>query len=162
GPSDAPPDELVYAPFSDYSCYVTIANKSDEELERGPTTADDGYYVSYPPATIPAGGTAELWIQDLPRIEGSRGGTAYTPAAARRYSTTPPPGARRSSRPRRARRPRRSPPTPSLPEGTPSSSTSRSTRAARTVSSPGLPAACWRSRSRRPGSSTTRARTSSI
>jgi UDP-2,3-diacylglucosamine pyrophosphatase LpxH len=80
GQCDAPPDELVYAPFSDFSCYVTITNSMAEALERGTASADNGFYVSYPPATIAAGATARFWMQDLAGVHGAEGGTMYRPA----------------------------------------------------------------------------------
>jgi len=73
----APIDHLVYAPFSDYSCYVTIKNTTSDDLERVAETEDEGYYVARPPAAIPAGSTARFWLQDFPGPLGSGGGTAY-------------------------------------------------------------------------------------
>jgi UDP-2,3-diacylglucosamine pyrophosphatase LpxH len=80
GQCDAAPDELVYAPFSDFSCYLTITNSTSEDLERDTATADNGFYVSYPPTTIAAGATARFWIQDLGGIHGAEGGTTYRTA----------------------------------------------------------------------------------
>jgi UDP-2,3-diacylglucosamine pyrophosphatase LpxH len=73
------PDQLVYAPFSDFSCYVTITNGTSEDLRRTAETADNGYYVTHPPDTIAAGATARFWLQDLPGIHGAEGGTTYAP-----------------------------------------------------------------------------------
>jgi UDP-2,3-diacylglucosamine hydrolase len=73
----APIDHLVYPPFSDYSCYVTIKNATSDDLERAAESADEGYYVTMPPVEIPAGGTARLWLQDFPGVLGSGGSTAY-------------------------------------------------------------------------------------
>jgi hypothetical protein len=73
----APTDRVVYPPFSDFSCYVTIKNTTSDVLERVSETADDGYYVTEPPHEVPAGGTGRLWLQDFPGIHGSGGGTAY-------------------------------------------------------------------------------------
>jgi UDP-2,3-diacylglucosamine hydrolase len=78
GPFDgAPPDRVVYPPFSDFSCYVTIENTTADALERVAETADEGYYVAAPPAEIPAGGTGRFWLQDFPGVHGSGGGSAY-------------------------------------------------------------------------------------
>jgi hypothetical protein len=80
GPSEcAPADQLVYSPFSDFSCYVTITNPTSEDLQRTEETADNGYYVTDPPRTIPSGATARIWLQDLPGIFGAEGGTTYAP-----------------------------------------------------------------------------------
>lgn len=81
GPFDgAPADQLVYAPFSDYSCYVTIANETADELNRVSESADYGYYVVDPPETIAAGETARFWLQDLAGLHGAEGGSTYEPA----------------------------------------------------------------------------------
>jgi UDP-2,3-diacylglucosamine pyrophosphatase LpxH len=74
------PDQVVYAPSSDFSCYVTITNGTSEDLQRTAETADNGYYVTNPPSTIAAGATARFWLQDLPGIHGAEGGTTYAPA----------------------------------------------------------------------------------
>ena len=74
------PDQIVYAPFSDNSCYVTIANQTTEDLERVSDSADEGYYVTQPPDMIAAGATARFWLQDFAGPEGSAGGAIYTPA----------------------------------------------------------------------------------
>jgi UDP-2,3-diacylglucosamine pyrophosphatase LpxH len=74
------PDQLVYAPFSDFSCYVTIANKTTGNLERVSASADAGYYVTQPPDTIAAGTTARFWLQDFPGLQGAEGAAVYEPA----------------------------------------------------------------------------------
>lgn len=82
GPSPSTsPDQVVYAPFSDFSCYITIANGTSEDLKRTGETADTGYYVTDPPDTIAAGATARFWLQDLPGIQGAEGGTTYVPSS---------------------------------------------------------------------------------
>jgi UDP-2,3-diacylglucosamine pyrophosphatase LpxH len=75
-----PSDQLVYDPFMDYSCYVTIKNDTREELERVDETVGNGYYVSHPPAKIAPGATGRLWLQDLAGLSGSEGGTTYATA----------------------------------------------------------------------------------
>jgi hypothetical protein len=79
GQCDAPPDQLVYAPFSDFSCYVTIKNETSDELDRDTASVDNGFYVSYPPATVPAGATGRFWLQDLAGLHGSEGASTYSP-----------------------------------------------------------------------------------
>lgn len=73
----APADQVVYSPFSDFSCYVTVANTTSDDLERVAETADDGYYVAAPPAEIPAGSTGRFWLQDFPGPFGTGGGASY-------------------------------------------------------------------------------------
>lgn len=80
GPSEfTSADQLVYAPFSDFSCYVTITNGTSVDLQRAAETVDNGYYVTDPPGTIVAGATARFWLQDLPGIQGAEGGATYVP-----------------------------------------------------------------------------------
>ena len=70
---DGEPDQIMYEPFSDFSCYVTIDNSGSQDLVKVSDTADNGYYVSAPPQTIAAGDTAEIWLQDFAGIHGGRG-----------------------------------------------------------------------------------------
>ena len=79
---EPPSDQLVYAPFMDFSCYVSVANRTSQDMERVAATADNGYYVSAPPALIPAGATARIWLQDLAGIHGAEGGATYKVADA--------------------------------------------------------------------------------
>jgi UDP-2,3-diacylglucosamine pyrophosphatase LpxH len=81
GPANnGPSDQVVYAPDLDYSCYVTITNNTSNALERVTQTVDQGYSVTYPPATIAPGTTGRFWIQDLPGPFGAEGGTTYVAA----------------------------------------------------------------------------------
>lgn len=73
-----PSDQLVYEPFMDFSCYVTIRNDSKQELERVDEKVDYGYYVSHPPQKIAPGATGHLWLQDFVGIHGAEGSTKYT------------------------------------------------------------------------------------
>jgi UDP-2,3-diacylglucosamine pyrophosphatase LpxH len=78
GPIDkAPFDHIVYEPILDYSCYVTITNHTSKSLQRVTETADNGFYVTHPPATIAPGATGRFWIQDLPGPQGAEGRTTY-------------------------------------------------------------------------------------
>lgn len=74
-----PSDQVVYAPFMDYSCYVTVENDSSEELERTAESVTAGYYVSDPPQTIAPGKTGRFWLQDYAGVEGAEGGVRYEP-----------------------------------------------------------------------------------
>ena len=75
-----PPDQVIYEPFMDFSCYVTIKNDTTEELTRVGETVDNGYYVSDPPAKIAPGATGRFWLQDLAGPHGAEGGTTYITA----------------------------------------------------------------------------------
>ncbi len=78
--NNTPSDHVVYAPDMDYSCYVTITNKTSNPLERVTQQADHGYYVTYPPAAIAPGATGRFWLQDLPDAFGAEGAATYAPA----------------------------------------------------------------------------------
>jgi UDP-2,3-diacylglucosamine pyrophosphatase LpxH len=77
-PTSAPPDQLVYSPFEDYSCYVRINNGSTD-LVLQTAGASSGYYATKPPARIPANQTGEFWIQDYFGTAGSAGTATYIP-----------------------------------------------------------------------------------
>jgi UDP-2,3-diacylglucosamine pyrophosphatase LpxH len=79
-PDRAPADQLVYAPFDDFSCYLTITNNTSGELTRAAESADNGYYVARPPQKIAAGATERFWIQDFAGVHGAEGGAAYRAA----------------------------------------------------------------------------------
>jgi UDP-2,3-diacylglucosamine pyrophosphatase LpxH len=73
----APPDRTVFAPFEDFSCYVTIHNEGPDDLEKVSEQADNGFYVSAPPHRIAARETAQIWLQDLAGIHGAEGSVTY-------------------------------------------------------------------------------------
>lgn len=75
--TSAPPDQLVYSPFEDLSCYVKIKNNSPTDLDLKTSEAKHGYYATKPPARIPANQTGEFWIQDFPGPAGSAGTATY-------------------------------------------------------------------------------------
>lgn len=76
--TDVPPDRIVYPPFQDYSCYVSIFNRCGSCLDCAGSTVTEGYYVVSPPPKIGPGECARIWIQDNPGIYGSKGSATYT------------------------------------------------------------------------------------
>jgi UDP-2,3-diacylglucosamine pyrophosphatase LpxH len=74
------PDHVVFAPFMDYSCYVRIANNTNNELVKRAQDAQYGNYVVLPPNRIPANTTVDIWLQDLPGIHGAEGSVTYSQA----------------------------------------------------------------------------------
>jgi UDP-2,3-diacylglucosamine pyrophosphatase LpxH len=76
----APNDQIVFAPFMDYSCYVRIANNTEHVLVRQAQDAQYGVYVVPPPEQIPANTTADIWLQDLAGIHGAEGSVTYSRA----------------------------------------------------------------------------------
>jgi UDP-2,3-diacylglucosamine pyrophosphatase LpxH len=78
--ASAPPDQIVYSPSMDYSCYVKITNNGSRDLVRQNTAAQQGYYVVPPPAKIAANTTAEIWIEDYAGAQGAEGGVTYSQA----------------------------------------------------------------------------------
>jgi len=81
-----PHDKVVYPPFMDYSCYLSIENDTSEGLERVEESVDTGFYVSHPPQTIEPGAVGRFWLQDLAGLSGSEGGTAYESADGTRLA----------------------------------------------------------------------------
>jgi hypothetical protein len=75
-PTSAPPDQVVYSPFQDYSCYVKI-NNSPTDLVLQTSEVSSGYYATKPPARIPADQTGEFWIEDFAGPAGSAGTATY-------------------------------------------------------------------------------------
>jgi UDP-2,3-diacylglucosamine pyrophosphatase LpxH len=66
--------------FSDFSCYVRIENRSKTTLSlvRASVWSDDSIWVVPPPTDIPAGGRADIWLQDRLGAKGSDGRFTYT------------------------------------------------------------------------------------
>ncbi|KAB8141379.1 hypothetical protein F8S13_20000 [Chloroflexia bacterium SDU3-3] len=85
-PASAPPDTIVYSPFMDFSCYISIVNNSGGDLTYQTQSASRGYFVFPPPKTIRAGTTARLWIQDLPGAYGAEGAVTYTDSQGKRWA----------------------------------------------------------------------------
>jgi len=76
-PTSAPPDQVVYSPFQDYSCYVKINNNSPSDLVLQTSEVSSGYYATKPPARIPANQTGEFWIEDFAGPAGAAGTATY-------------------------------------------------------------------------------------
>ena len=66
--------------FMDFSCYVRIENRSKTALSLVPNSAQSnkGIWVVKPPKDIPAGGRADIWLQDKLGPQGSDGSFTYT------------------------------------------------------------------------------------
>jgi hypothetical protein len=66
--------------FMDFSCYVRIENRSKTALSLVPNSArsNKGIWVVKPPKDIPAGGRADIWLQDKLGPQGSDGRFTYT------------------------------------------------------------------------------------
>jgi UDP-2,3-diacylglucosamine pyrophosphatase LpxH len=77
GPASALPDRVVPRSFEDFSCYVRIVNNSTHALVTVIEEVEQGFKVVPPPARIPAGKTAQFWLQDLPGPLGSAGSAKY-------------------------------------------------------------------------------------
>lgn len=83
GPYPGRRSPVVQPPALDYSCYVRITNTGNAPmtLASAPPPAH-GYWVVPPPATIPAGGRADIWLQDLPGLQGTEGAVRYSRSGA--------------------------------------------------------------------------------
>ncbi|MGZ4186573.1 MAG: metallophosphoesterase [Solirubrobacteraceae bacterium] len=66
--------------FQDFSCYVRVENrtKTGLRLVRSSVRRNDSIWVVAPPAEIPAGGRADIWLQDKLGMQGSDGRFTYT------------------------------------------------------------------------------------
>jgi UDP-2,3-diacylglucosamine pyrophosphatase LpxH len=69
-------------PLQDFSCYVRIENRSKTALRLEPTSVKpslkDPLWIVGPPTDIPAGGRADIWLQDAFGMQGSDGRFTYT------------------------------------------------------------------------------------
>jgi UDP-2,3-diacylglucosamine pyrophosphatase LpxH len=74
-----PKAELLGEIAMDYSCYITVENKSSEDYEIVPGTVNSeyGYFVVLPPEKIASNSTVKFWIQDFLGTEGSQGEVIY-------------------------------------------------------------------------------------
>jgi UDP-2,3-diacylglucosamine pyrophosphatase LpxH len=79
--ASAAPDQTVFAPFMDFSCYVTVTNDGDDELVKESEQAQSGFYVAPPPASIPIDASVEIWLQDLTGVQGAEGNVTYRQAS---------------------------------------------------------------------------------
>ena len=78
--NDNPPKASVLGDLAhDYSCYITVENKSDEKYTLVPGSIENsfGYFVVIPPNEIPAKSIIKFWIQDSPGPSGSSGKVKY-------------------------------------------------------------------------------------
>ncbi|MEQ8833949.1 MAG: metallophosphoesterase [Miltoncostaeaceae bacterium] len=74
---------VVQPPALDYSCYVRITNTGHEPMTlTSAPTPKHGYWVVPPAPSIPAGGRADMWLQDLPGLQGTEGGAVYSRGSA--------------------------------------------------------------------------------
>jgi UDP-2,3-diacylglucosamine pyrophosphatase LpxH len=76
-PANAVIQSPIPPPAMDYSCHVLIENRTSGPLELQNYTASDGKWVVVPLQTIPAGTTAQCWLQDYLGAEGSAGTLSY-------------------------------------------------------------------------------------
>jgi hypothetical protein len=74
-----PKAELLGEIAMDYSCYITVENKSSEDYEIVPGTVNSeyGYFVVLPPEKIASNSTVKFWIQDFLGTEGRQGEVIY-------------------------------------------------------------------------------------
>ena len=71
-------DSITYGPTQDFSTYVTVDNRGgSSDLVLQDFKADHGHFIVPPPARIPRGETARLWLQDYPGLEGTAGSAVY-------------------------------------------------------------------------------------
>jgi UDP-2,3-diacylglucosamine pyrophosphatase LpxH len=66
-------------PAEDFSCYISIENRTSAALQRdgGVPTPGNGYWVVEPPGEVPPGQRVRLWLQDNPGPHGSDATVKY-------------------------------------------------------------------------------------
>ena len=71
-------------PFEDFSCYVRVENRSRSVLRlvQKSLWSNNSIWVVPPPDVIPAGGRADIWLQDRLGTRGSSGRFTYTDGAS--------------------------------------------------------------------------------
>jgi UDP-2,3-diacylglucosamine pyrophosphatase LpxH len=77
-----PRRKVLPIPFDDFSCYVRIENRSRNALHLVKNSvvprSNNRLWVVRPPMVIPAGGRADIWLQDRLGARGSSGRFTYT------------------------------------------------------------------------------------
>lgn len=73
----APLATIVEPPTQDFSCYVSVENKTGQELVRDQFNAAQGVFVVNPPEKLAVGQKAGFWIQDYAGAHGSDGTVVY-------------------------------------------------------------------------------------
>jgi UDP-2,3-diacylglucosamine pyrophosphatase LpxH len=75
-----PQRRMLPITFEDFSCYVRIENRSRNALSlvQNSVRSDNSIWVVRPPMVIPAGGRADIWLQDRLGASGSAGRFTYT------------------------------------------------------------------------------------
>lgn len=81
-PQTFPDDTLVYSPFMDFSCFVSILNGTYFAMDLKNQQASQGYYVVPPPLQIAPLQRARFWLQDSAGIHGAEGSATYANAGS--------------------------------------------------------------------------------
>ncbi len=72
-------DSAVKWPAADYSCYVSISNRTGKTLTlAGTPDTGSSFWAVPPPDKIPDGGSAGMWLQDEWLRSGATGDVTYT------------------------------------------------------------------------------------
>ncbi|MCK9580814.1 MAG: metallophosphoesterase [Methanoregula sp.] len=79
-PQTFPDDTLVYSPFMDFSCYISILNGTYFDMNLKEQQATQGSYIVPPPAQISPMQRARLWLQDSAGVHGAEGSATYANA----------------------------------------------------------------------------------
>ena len=76
---DDPGKDWVISSYAagDFSCYITVENKTNHSFNLTSTKENQGYFVTQPPQTIPARSEVKFWIQDFLGLHGSDGEAKY-------------------------------------------------------------------------------------
>jgi hypothetical protein len=78
--NDDPDKDWVISSYAagDYSCYISVENKTNHNFSLVNTKENQGYFVTEPPQIIPAKSSVEFWIQDFTGVHGSDGEVKYS------------------------------------------------------------------------------------
>ena len=76
-PDSAPPAAILGENASDFSCYLTIQNKTDNTYVYDKSQEEHGYFVAEPPAQIDPHSSVRFWLQDFPGAYGTEGNVTY-------------------------------------------------------------------------------------
>ncbi|MEN6609350.1 MAG: metallophosphoesterase [Methanoregulaceae archaeon] len=76
-PGTFPEDSLVYSPFADYSCFISVLNGTYFAMDLKAQQDVHGWYVVPPPSRIDPLRRARFWLQDYPGVQGTEGSATY-------------------------------------------------------------------------------------
>jgi UDP-2,3-diacylglucosamine pyrophosphatase LpxH len=77
-PRAFPDDSIVYSPYKDFSCYISILNGTYFPMDLTGSKESYGSYVVPPPKQIIPLHRSRIWMQDSPGMFGAEGSATYS------------------------------------------------------------------------------------